>query len=506
MKKELIQLIFQNFDKNEWFISNQSIENPNSIEGCKITIRSLLNNRTIEFQVRDGNLLMPQALPFEIKLNLTRGFREMMGKDLVIEDRITRRRLCEIISMAGAIEEMSELNLLKDSKGTLPFLNIPQTTMSRIFRNIHIKLYYDKANVTFSNLQIGDVVSVLGEITTSSQSFAKTRPCLVYALNPFTKRVYVCPITSSAKDFDRVDSPLIPFDQNCYFDKAKSLDKTYLFLSEARYIGTEEINKVIGHVEKDELRKYLDAINRYQRNIIHESLNSLNSKPRIIIENEEPESESPNIKQAEEQNEQQSPDLDNYAKQNNDSQLNDKFFDGEGKFTNESITLDKYIDEIKTHVIEILKTRYNIADFFSDIAFAKSGRLDDEFYHAVLNKWQKNRQKYPQIDIQINRFSIKLCVHTPKSMSHYIFDDELSNYLIKTMQKYIPDYYIYLTYHIISQAVKNNKGVSETKTYLSKLGLKYDGDIHKLMSDPNSLQPNLLSYDKSFYKDDEENE
>ena len=37
MKKELIQLIFQNFDKNEWFISNQSIENPNSIEGCKIT-------------------------------------------------------------------------------------------------------------------------------------------------------------------------------------------------------------------------------------------------------------------------------------------------------------------------------------------------------------------------------------------------------------------------------------------------------------------------------------
>lgn len=103
----------------------------------------------------------------------------------------------------------------------------------------------------------------------------------------------------------------------------------------------------------------------------------------------------------------------------------------------------------------------------------------------------KNRQKYPQIDIQINRFSIKLCVHTPKSMSHYIFDDELSNYLIKTMQKYIPDYYIYLTYHIISQAVKNNKGVSETKTYLSKLGLKYDGDIHKLMSDPNSLQPNL---------------
>lgn len=119
-------------------------------------------------------------------------------------------------------------------------------------------------------------------------------------------------------------------------------------MSEARYIGTEEINKVIGHVEKDELRKYLDAINRYQRNIIHESLNSLNSKPRIIIENEEPESESPNIKQAEEQNEQQSPDLDNYAKQNNDSQLNDKFFDGEGKFTNESITLDKYIDEIKT--------------------------------------------------------------------------------------------------------------------------------------------------------------
>ena len=108
MKKELIQLIFQNFDKNEWFISNQSIENPNSIEGCKIAIRSLLNNRTIEFQVRDGNLLMPQALPFEIKLNLTRGFREMMGKDLVIEDRITKRRLCEIISMAGAIEEMSE--------------------------------------------------------------------------------------------------------------------------------------------------------------------------------------------------------------------------------------------------------------------------------------------------------------------------------------------------------------------------------------------------------------
>ncbi len=483
--------LIQNQLGAEWYV--RAIRTPfrNRYEGFKIEFTSESHPKTVYvFEIKNGNLLMPKNLDINIRANILAEYNKLTNKTINLEVLPREaRQFAEF--MWNRLYVLS--SIIKNGQVTISPIEIPVQELSQAFSYAPINFSYGDAKIDFSQLKIGDVVVVAHAITLGLEDYGKTRPCLIYAKDENTKRIYICPITTSTKTMDREFNPLFPFNTDYYFNQEKT-KPGYLNLYQTRYTNANEILSIIGHVTPHDMRIYLRAIWAFQKWIL--------TRADKILKAEEVLTQSLNIPQENEiQTEEQVEEPvqeQNYVEPMDKTTLQENNYDLINlDFTDIEISRD-CLEEIRIKAIEIIEKKYKIADKY-ETHFAMSGYAkSDDSYHCVFNKNQKNRKKYPQIDLELRKFSLKIMVKN-NSRVLYHYNDELTQVLVSTLQKYNPNYYIYLTYFIIYESRKNNKTVEDLCSYLEQFKIKYNGDLLKVFFGSTQLDPELISIDKDFY-------
>lgn len=480
----------------KWFCKSKEISAPFVISKIKWVFKNLDSQKEIVFKINnEGVLLIDDEMDFDDKIVLIKQYKELVGFEVEF-DKSTKEAILEFLDSFGNVYIAS--NFFKSKQ----IIDFPYENFAKLFKYGAVILK-NKTDIDFSDVHVGDVYTLVNHIVANDKEVAKSRPCLVWNIDKQKQTIYICPITSSDNGVRHNAHAYVEFDKDCLEIEDK-LGSLYLRLQDIKKVGTNLLYKKIGRVSsKEEMYKYLLAIKKFYQEEVTLSIDNLKNDAFYSIDNEDENNSTNNEKINE---------FTGYSRPASTDELCDTFAkesDVRFEINSDDLVLSKYIEEIISEVIYYLKNEagkgkykdFNLAETTEEIKalflnLGKTLKGSPYSYCVELNNNQVNKRKYPKVDIEIKKFSVIIQIKGKES----IIDNNLTKILVKTMQSCNKFYYIYLAYHLISNANKNGKfDKNEVEKYFINLGLKYNGDLEIIARNPKLFDPKNVYVDNAYY-------
>ncbi len=455
-----------------------------------------------------------------------------------------------------ALDSLKILSLYSQlgKEQSVKVLQIPTMIFSSLVKNTAL-VATPCYNALSKKPKVGDIVCVENDLITSRFAMAKSRPFLVTAISKDgSKRIMAVPISSKntdAKKFgeDSICSISTKF-YNLMHENDKKAETNYLLFARTEFLGLDKVKSIIGRVDdrqalKEFMKKaseYIDQAFTLKFNPKDEMAKSkkLPAKKEKISElktsesTEKSESLSNNLLNSEslenkkgllkeetkvEKIKEETVNQDDVFVPLNEKELGSFYKSGTlhctgnilEKIDYKNIPFQKYLNIFEVELkklfaqgmqiggikCKMMNSAENKQASFEPMLNETNPDAASTSYAITFNASQKRfSQNHPKITIEASAFRVKLGHNTNKPVFNNLLTQKFNN----IMQNSWAFYYVYLAYNILQVAKQNKWNVEDVKQQLYGMGLKYDGNLKDVISNPKlNFKPELVYCYKNYF-------